>query len=242
MKKFLLSAAIGTVILAGQAHAEQPAIDEEAMKAWIMSNPEIIVAALQKYEQDQREAETRAVEGKALAALPALLEGAPYLGNPDGDFDIVMFSDYSCPHCRNAHGELAKLLAEDKGIRVTIRELPILGERSNMAARYALAVEALAGAESYEALHERTFQAGAEFDEAWIKADIEALGLDEKDVIEAMSSEPVEAHLGETMKHAQDIGIRGTPFLIIGDQPVAGGLPFEAMKGLVGEIRAAVQE
>src|SRR6476469_794442 len=51
---------------------------------------------------------------------------------------LVEFFDYACPYCKASNPAVDKLLAEDKGLRVVYRELPILGPDSLDAARLSL--------------------------------------------------------------------------------------------------------
>lgn len=75
----------------------------------------------------------------------------PALGNPDGDVTIAEFVDYQCPICKLVFVELKKLMEEDSGIRLVMKDWPIFGDVSRDAARvtllsgkhYAAAVDAL---------------------------------------------------------------------------------------------------
>ncbi|QNN67195.1 DsbA family protein [Sphingomonas lutea] len=54
------------------------------------------------------------------------------------DVTIVEFYDYACPYCKASNPHVDRLIAEDKGLRIVYRELPILGPNSLTAARLAL--------------------------------------------------------------------------------------------------------
>ena len=61
-------------------------------------------------------------------------------GNPAGDVSVVAFFDYNCPYCREGAPALEKLLAEDRKLRLVLKELPVLGpdfgrRRANRASR-----------------------------------------------------------------------------------------------------------
>src|SRR5687768_16532442 len=61
------------------------------------------------------------------------------LGNPSAEIAIVEFFDYNCGYCRKDVTEVSKLLETDGNIKIIIKELPILGPNSTLAAKAALA-------------------------------------------------------------------------------------------------------
>ena len=64
---------------------------------------------------------------------------APEFGNADGDVTMIEFFDYQCGYCRAVFAPLMETVADDGGVRLVIKELPVLGEASVIAARAALA-------------------------------------------------------------------------------------------------------
>ena len=62
---------------------------------------------------------------------------------------MVEFLDYQCGFCRRAHPEIAELIASDGDIRWIVKEMPILGPGSELAARAAVATLIAEGPERY---------------------------------------------------------------------------------------------
>ena len=60
-------------------------------------------------------------------------------GNPDGDITIVEYFDYNCPYCRKVEPELRQVVQDDGKVRLVLKDWPILGPVSVVAARMALA-------------------------------------------------------------------------------------------------------
>src|SRR3546814_9601906 len=78
----------------------------------------------------------------AIAALADQLTGDPrdpVIGNPQGDVTLVEFFDYRCPYCKRMTETLAQAIEEDPGLRVVMKEFPILSAESVQAARAAMA-------------------------------------------------------------------------------------------------------
>src|SRR5690606_18407885 len=57
----------------------------------------------------------------------------------NADLTVVMFTDYQCPACRKADPALRAALARDGNVRVVYKDWPVFGERSEYAAKVALA-------------------------------------------------------------------------------------------------------
>src|SRR5712672_2344426 len=65
----------------------------------------------------------------------------PATGNVDGDITIVEYFDYQCPYCRKIEPELRQVVQDDGKVRLVLKDWPILGEVSKIAARMALAAK-----------------------------------------------------------------------------------------------------
>ena len=96
-----------------------------------------IQAYASKVQADEEKARDRLILGKTSALLddPA----SPVLGNPKGDVAVIEFFDYTCPFCKAVEPRVEKLLKEDKGVKVILKEFPILTPESLVAAKAALA-------------------------------------------------------------------------------------------------------
>src|SRR5689334_18410357 len=75
----------------------------------------------------------------------------PVIGNPDGDISIVEWFDYNCPYCRKIDPELRQVVQDDGKVRLVLKDWPILGPVSKVAARMALAAKYQ---DKFEAAHE----------------------------------------------------------------------------------------
>jgi protein-disulfide isomerase len=63
----------------------------------------------------------------------------PVAGNADGDITIVEYFDYQCPYCRKIEPELRQVVQDDGKVRFVLKDWPILGPVSVIAARMTLA-------------------------------------------------------------------------------------------------------
>jgi protein-disulfide isomerase len=63
----------------------------------------------------------------------------PAAGNVEGDITIVEYFDYQCPYCRKIEPELRQVVQDDGKVRLVLKDWPVLGPVSVIAARMALA-------------------------------------------------------------------------------------------------------
>src|SRR5882762_6809242 len=75
----------------------------------------------------------------------------PALGNPDGDITIVEYFDYQCPYCKKVAPDLAQVVKDDGKVRLVMKDWPVLGPPSDLAARLVLATRYQ---DKYEASHQ----------------------------------------------------------------------------------------
>jgi protein-disulfide isomerase len=152
-------------------------------------------------------------------------------GNPQGDVSVVAFLDYNCPYCRQGAPDLAKLIEKDNNVRLVLKELPVLGKDSEDVARIALA--AIPQGKYFE-LHQRLFAEPGRATKAKALHLASELGLD-VDRLEADMDDPsVTATLLENTRLARDVGVKGVPFYLVGDEVLGDG------KDLYGRLAQAV--
>ena len=90
----------------------------------------------------QQEAEQVKNQDRLIAANPAAMLNdprTPVIGNPRAGVAIVEFTDYTCPYCKAVEPRLEKLLKDDPGVKLVVKEYPILSPISLIAAKAALA-------------------------------------------------------------------------------------------------------
>ena len=133
--------------------------------------------------------------------------------------------------------ELTRLIEEDGDIRWIVKEMPILGPGSELAARAAIATLLAEGPEAYMTLHHRLMGLQGPIDEAVLDEELTAAGLDPAAIRAGMEGEEVTRRLAGTRALAQSLAVSGTPTFVFGDQMVRGYLPLDQMQTLVAALR-----
>ena len=198
---------------------------------YLTNNPEILVKAGNKLERRKQEArQQEAIADYADALFRS--QKAPFVGDPDADVTVVEFSDYNCGFCRRAVPDVAKLLEKDGRVKVVFKHLPILGDDSVEAAKGALAA---GKQDKYFDMHQRLLSDPGRATKSKVLGIANAIGLDVPRLEKDMESKDVQAALDEAQQLAVNLGIRGTPFYLIGDRSIGGG-PEDLYDQLVREV------
>ncbi|KIN72205.1 DsbA family protein [Sulfitobacter guttiformis] len=239
------TALLGTLASAGFAQDLTPMSDEERalfraeVRAYLFENPEVIMQAVEILQN--REAETQAQADIDLVASNSeaiFNDGYSWVGgNPEGDIVLVEFLDYRCGYCKKAHSEVAELLETDGNIKLIVKELPILGDASVLASRFAIAVKQVAGGDSYKAVGDALMSFKGDVTLPALQRLGSTFGLDMEAIEARMNSDEVTAEITATRALAGILAISGTPTFVMHDELVRGYLPLEQMQAVVADKR-----
>jgi len=156
------------------------------------------------------------------------------LGNPNGSITLVEFSDFACGFCRKSVEDVERLVKDNPELRVVMRDIPILSEQSEAAARMALAA---AEQGKYKAFHDAMFAMGPP-DPQTIEAAARAAGLDLEKARAAAGSERIGQEISRSLGHARQLGFDGTPSWVIGDQMIPGAVGYEQLSQAIEEAKS----
>jgi protein-disulfide isomerase len=212
---YLLQRRAETAATPGQAEVEK------IVRDYLTKNPEILVEMTGELDKRQA-AEQAAQQTKAISENADAIFRSPVAhvaGNPNGDVSVVEFFDYNCGYCRRALSDVVKLVNSDAKVRLVLKELPILGDDSEAAAKIALAANKQG---KYFEMHQKLFSEPGKADKEKALRVAKELGLD-TDQLEKDSEDPsIKQAIEESKQLAQKLGLQGTPLYLIGDKVVAG--------------------
>lgn len=247
----LLFAIAAVTALAGVATAQTPpAVDAPRpgfapeqrdeivaiLREALRNDPSILRDAIAALQESDRAAQEEAQRGALVANADALFRDAadPVKGNPRGDVTIVEFFDARCGFCRQFHPTMTQLLARDRNVRVVLKDLPILGPNSTLAARALLAAQRQG---KYEALYDALMRVRGDTPESVIQAEAGRAGLDWARLRRDMDDPAITQRIERNLALAQRLGIGGTPALVIGDRVVPGAVELPELERLIREAR-----
>jgi protein-disulfide isomerase len=216
--------------------AEEDAI-RQLVRDYLLTNPEVLIEAAQVYRERQQEIQQQQAREALVSRREELDQDpdSPVIGNPDGDVVVVEFFDYRCPYCVRVAEDLREVVEDDGNIRLVMKEFPILGPESMVAARMALAAEKQG---KYEELHFAMMTVSGKLTEDKAFKIAEKIDLDMDQLRRDMEAPEIDAMLQRNFALAQALQINGTPAFVIGDEVVRGAIDMRALRQIVGQARA----
>lgn len=216
-------------IAAGFDTQDKAAI-EAIVRAYILENPEIIPEAVQRLQSKQASKRISAVRSEVETPF-----AASYAGNPDGDVVLVEYSDFACGFCRQSVSDVARLVSEDKNLKVVFHELPILSDESRIAAAWGMAA---ARQNKYFAFYKAMFDAGRPT-QTTIEQAAKTAGLDLAAARSFVATKQADAVIDDNIRIAQQLEFSGTPSWVVGNRVLSGAVGYDELKGAIDEARAA---
>ena len=156
-------------------------------------------------------------------------------GNPFGDVTVIEFYDTRCPYCRRMLPVMAQLLESDPKVKLVVKDLPILGPASELESRVLLAAQRQGG---YFKLQSAIMGASGQPTRDSLRAIADREGLDGNGLLRDMDDPAIKARLAANVDLAKQIGIEGTPAIIVGAKMFAGAAELADLKAAVAAARA----
>ena len=224
----------------GQMSPAERAAFRTEIRNYLLENPQVIMEAVAVLEQRQQETQGQMDRDLAAANRADLFDDPQSWvgGNPDGDITLVEFMDYRCGYCRRAFPEIEQLIETDGNIRFILKEFPILGDESTLAARFAIATQQVAGDDAYKAIHDALMTVNGPINETSLSRLAETLGFEVQPILDHMASADVTAVIDANRALGARLQINGTPSFVMNDEMLRGYLPLDAMLQIAADIRS----
>lgn len=162
----------------------------------------------------------------------------PAAGNLEGDITVVEWFDYQCPYCRKLEPELRQVVQDDGKVRLVLKDWPILGPVSTVAARKALASKYQG---KYFQAHDALIGVASRLTEPRIDELLAGAGVDMDRLKQDLAghAKDVDAVLKRNDDHAGALGFNGTPSFIVGKFRVPGVLTMAQFELAIADARKA---
>ena len=249
-RKWIFAILVLALVLAGcsgeaaDTPAEEPVEEAAALPVEVTVDPSAPVEAAECVVVPPQDFTDR-------PAIPTVVEGEFVYGNPDAAVSIIEYSELQCPYCSQFEPIITEF-AEEYGdeVRVVFRHFPLtsihdkamLGAQAMEAARMQeegkfneIKNVLFEKQEEWSALTVEEFQ-------ALVIEEAEALGLDVDQFETDLLGEDTIAIVENQRDQALEIGISGTPTVIIDGFFYAGARDPESMYAMVEALAAAKEE
>jgi protein-disulfide isomerase len=216
--------------------AVQRAAIVEIVRNALKTDPTILRDAIAALQADDTRVQEAAARIAVATSRPALTQQPtdPQTGNPSGDVTMVEFYDVRCPYCRTMLPTMSQLLARDHGIRLVLKDLPILGPGSVLGARALLAAQRQGLYLQYQVA---IMQGPPDVTETTLRTQAQSVGLDWARLQHDMADPAIQQRLDANLALAQALHIEGTPAIVLGDRVLPGAMQLADLQQAVAGAR-----
>lgn len=207
-------------------HAERVELIAEMLR----NHPEIIDGLYESVVRYSMEKEQR----PATSATDDITDNPlhPWLGADEPALSIVNFTDYNCPFCKRLEPVLDQVRAEYPQVRVVnvylpMRQQSVEGLDTN-SGLYAMQVWKQAR-DKYADVHEQLVNQQGNHTRASLERIAEATGTREQ----LLADDDVRDTIVRNLMTFRQMGFRGTPTLLIGDEAAPGFMPYERLQPMI---------
>jgi len=193
-------------------------------------NPDYISQMTANIEPDENR--IRLVEGPATY----------YLGSETPLATIVVFSDFTCPHCKTSANTIFELASKyEDSVKIIIRDFPVLTEGS---LELALAARCAGEQGKYFTMYYQLFNKQGAFSNSDLSSLANSAGVKDLDKFsQCLSSEKYKNDVVKDFSDAQYLKVTGTPsWFIDGYSAGEGAVPVEAWSAFIEEKIKEKQE
>lgn len=212
------------------------------VRAYLLENPEVIMEAVEILRE--REAELENANDLTLVREyygPLTNDGYSFVaGNPNGAITVVEFADYRCGYCKRAHPQVLALLEQNDDVRLVIKEYPILGAESVLAARAAMSI-LINQRKSYLEFSDLLMLHNGPVNAVTLARIAESAGADAALMENHIDDDMVTAAIANNRELGRRMNITGTPTFVIGPEMVRGYVPLAEMQRIVDSAREKLQ-
>lgn len=224
--------------IAGEFNEPQRNEIGQIVREYLLTNPEVLREALDELERRQTviaDARTTAAIRKNAKSI-FRSEDDLIMGNLNGTVTMVEFLDYNCGYCMRSYADVQQLIADNKDLRLVIKEFPVLGPGSEIAAKAALASRKQG---KYDVFHHALMEHKGGKNEAVVLAIATSAGLDIEILKADMADPAITQIIARNYQLAELLVINGTPAFVIADKIEHGAVGKEALGARIAAVRAA---
>lgn len=226
-------------VRAAQFSADQTTEIRGIIKSYLMEHPEVLRDAITELDSREKTAEEQARK-KALADLSGPLYDSPdgfVIGNPQGKITLVEFFDYNCGYCKRALPDLARLMKDNKDLRVILRDFPILSPSSVDAAIIAGAAHVQFPGDKFWDYHSKLLGERGIVGKEQALAVARDMGADMDKLGKDAATPRIRTAIQGSDSLAKSLALNGTPSYVIGDDVQIGAVGYEQLSKAIVNIR-----
>ena len=214
----IILAAVATVKTYKPAQSVSQDFAGEVAEA-LKSNPQMIIDAMQKYQDDMRAAEEKAAQEAMAKYMDEINNSAnaPFIGPDNAKVVVVEFFDFSCGYCKRLAPELEKIVAANADVKFIFKPLTFVSPISDYQAKAGYAAHKQG---KFAEFYKEVMAFGGRMNEAAVDEVANKIGLDIAQYKADLASDEVAANMKAVNELAQNISINGVPAVLINGKHV----------------------
>lgn len=198
---------------------------------YIKDHPKMIIKSIVAHRQAElakRHAKVRETIKAEISSL-ANPDFPTYWGSKKPKIMVIEFTDYQCAHCRDMADVVRDVVGKQADVRIVVRELPVLGHHSLLAAKVAM----LASEQGhYASVHHHLMDAALPLNERSIMDIAKAHGMRPDVVSKQLKDKRLNDAIAVNFHLAKQLKLMGTPAFIVSD---AEGKHFYFVPGVISK-------
>lgn len=210
---------------------------EKIVKEYLVNNPNLLYEILDEI-QERKIDESNQKSSEFLKDNVTEINSSgepPFIGNSESDITVVLFFDYNCSYCKQAHKHMQEVISSDDNVKFVLRPIPILGGTSLYAAKVALALHKISP-DNFEKLHDEMMEMKPVSEEA-VKQMVAKYEIDYKIVENEINSFSIKNLINNNFDLAKNLGLKGAPSQVINGTFVPGMIEAEKYRYIFQAVR-----
>jgi len=163
----------------------------------------------------------------------------PSRGPANSPLQFVEFSDFQCPHCKEAQPTIERLLKEYPQAHLVSEMFPLrsIHNEAEKAAETAVCVAKLGGNDAFfkftDAIYANQAQLTPEGSDAALASAVKTAGVDDAKVKACVAEPSTKAAVDASVALGQDVGVNQTPTLAINGRLLPANVPYDQLKKII---------
>ena len=199
----------------------------------IRNHPEVVIESFQTYKKQQKEKQEQAKKlfSQELISSPQkIIAESPRTNMSAQKIVLLEFADFQCPYCTQAHKILKQFMVTHKDeVTLVYKNLPLISIHPEAMASAKAAWAAQQQGKFWQ-YHDALFNQQDKLGEQLYLDIAKTLNLDLNQFDRDRHSQKADIAIEKDIEIADQIGIQGTPFLVINGQFFSGAVPLSTLE------------
>jgi protein-disulfide isomerase len=163
----------------------------------------------------------------------------PSRGPANSSLQLVEFSDFQCPHCKEAQPTVERLLKDYPQARFVSQMFPLrnIHSEAEKAAETGVCVAKIGGNDAFfkftDAIYANQAQLTPEGSAEALGSAAKTAGVDDAKVKACVAEPSTKAAVDASIQLGQEIGVNQTPMLVVNGRLLPLGIPYDQLKKII---------